>query len=274
MATLSLLVFLSAIIPLTVAWNRQRGTSLVHAMGWVVLAWLGWAVELALAASGSSPLTGGRYAGLCLILCAGVAVLGARYPRAGAWNFVVLGLLAVLMLPWMEGFLTGIDVKLSEVRAVFLIGTLFLIVLNYLFTRLAPAAILVGIGCSLELAALLTASGEGNPALLPLNATAGLTLALAPWAAWLSLSRRPIPASAVDTMWQDFRDRYGLAWAQLVREQFNRAALHAGYRVELGWRGLRSTGDAVHPDAATQESCRVLLESLLKRFGLLGTEAE
>ncbi len=274
MATLSLLVFWSAIVPLSVAFYRQRGTSLVHAMAWVLLAWLAWGVVLTMAAGSGAPLTAGRYVGLCLITCAGVAVLGARYPRAGAWNFVVGGLLAVLLLPWMEGFLTGAEVRLSEVRAVFLIGALGLIVVNYLVTRLAPAAILLGIGCGLELASLLTESASGNRGFFPWEVTAGLAFGLAPWAAWGSLHWRPAPASAGDAIWQDFRDRYGLAWAQLVREQFNRAAANAGLPVELGWGGLRAVPNAPPADATHLDSSRSILESLLKRFGLLGAEAE
>jgi hypothetical protein len=279
MATVSCLLLLSSAVPLTVAWYRLRGTSLLYAMGWVLLAWLGWAIVLGWAAITESPAMVGRYASLCLIACAGVAVLGARHPRAEAWNFVVLGLLAILLLPWMEGFLTGSNVELSGVRAVFLIGALSLIVINYLVTRLAPGAMLLGIGCGLELAALIYPPAQGQGWFMPWEVSAGLTFGLAPWAAWLSLGHRPKQASGVDAIWRDFRDRYGLAWAQLVREQFNRAAANAGYPVELSWSGLRATGDTSHQvaeplDPATVESCRVLLESLLKRFGLLGKEAE
>jgi hypothetical protein len=39
-----------------------------------------------------------RYLALCLTGCVGVAVLGARRPGVGAWDFVLLGLLAVLLL--------------------------------------------------------------------------------------------------------------------------------------------------------------------------------
>ena len=277
MAMFALFVFLTGIIPLTVAWSRHRGTSLVYAVAWAMLAWLAWAIVLAQAACSTSELSAGRYAGLCLIVCAGVAVFGARHPRAGAWNFVVLGLLAVLLLPWMEGFLTGFDVQLSGVRAAFLGTALLLNVINYLATSHVLAAMLLGVGCFLELVPLLSESKAGNDAFLAWNVCAGLSFGLAPWIAWLSLRWRPAATTSVDAIWQSFRDRYGLAWAQLVREQFNRAVENAGYPVELGWHGLRATTDGIDnardPDAVMQESCRVILESLLKRFGLLGTEA-
>src|SRR5262245_48548375 len=98
MTTLAFFIMLSGVVPLAVAWRRLRGTSLTHAMAWVVAAWLAWAALLGAAAWSPSPLRAGRHAGLCLIVCAGVAVFGARRPGVGAWNFVVAGLLAVLLL--------------------------------------------------------------------------------------------------------------------------------------------------------------------------------
>ena len=46
------------------------------------------------------------YTALSLTGCAGVAVLGARRPGVGPWNFVLLGLLAVMLLPLAEGLLS------------------------------------------------------------------------------------------------------------------------------------------------------------------------
>src|SRR5258708_38060382 len=91
-------------IPLFVAWNAQRCTSLRHAIGWTVAAWAGWGVvlleRLFPTRATSAAFT---YLALCLSSCAGIAVLGARRPGVGAWNFVVGGLLAILLLPIAEG---------------------------------------------------------------------------------------------------------------------------------------------------------------------------
>ena len=55
-----------------------------------------------------------------------------------AWNFVVAGLLAVLLRPLLEGL--G-ELKLGPAHLLFLAGALAVPVLNYLPTRLAPAAL-------------------------------------------------------------------------------------------------------------------------------------
>src|SRR6516225_7885921 len=113
MSVFALLVYVTGAYPLVSGWRCLRQTSLSHAYAWTCVAWLVWAAVLALAPNAVSPVvSAGRYLGLCLIGCAGVAVLGARRPGVGAWNFVVLGLLAVLLLAWAEEFLIGSDVQL------------------------------------------------------------------------------------------------------------------------------------------------------------------
>src|SRR5205085_1522448 len=134
------LILLTAAYPLARAWLRHRRTSLAHALAWAAFAWLAWLGVLSAVAFGGGEAVTGRYLALCLTGCAGVAVLGARRPGVAAWNFVVLGLLVVLLLPLAEGF--G-RLHLSWPRLLFLAGTLAVGFLNYLPTRLGPAALLM-----------------------------------------------------------------------------------------------------------------------------------
>src|SRR5882672_3580671 len=97
MAWLEALVFLTGGIPLAWAWQANRRNTLIHALNWAVAAWVAWG-GLIVVSEGPGAATA-RYLTLCLTSCAGIAVLGARRPIAGAWNFVLLGLLAVLLLP-------------------------------------------------------------------------------------------------------------------------------------------------------------------------------
>src|ERR1700756_5554100 len=90
-------LLLSGFYPLYRAWRGAAGTTLRHSVVWAFLAWGGWCAAALL---DGSPALG--YLALCLTACAGVAVLGARRPGVGAWDFVVLGLLAVLLLPLAE----------------------------------------------------------------------------------------------------------------------------------------------------------------------------
>src|SRR5262249_57286509 len=132
-----------------------------------------------------------------------------------AWHFVALGLLVVLLLPLAEGF--G-HLQLSAPRLAFLAGTLAVGFLNYLPTRLGPAALLTAAGCGVELWSLAT--GMSGPAL----AAGRLALAIAPWAAFLLLAWRSGAGSEFDRTWLRFRDSFGGLWGERLREQFNRAA--------------------------------------------------
>jgi hypothetical protein len=90
---------------------------------------------------------------------------------------------------------------------------------------------------------------------------------LAPWAGWFGWRRGYAPASEFDRIWLDFRNRFGLVWGQRVREQFNRAAAHAGWPITLYWQGLLRTPGAAMPDPETQDEIVATLRALLKRFG-------
>src|SRR5262245_14048102 len=116
MAVVCFVLYLTSACPLWLAWRRNRQTSLRHALIWARVAWMAWGVVLALAIWwGPDALLAPRYLATALVACAGVAVLGARQPGATAWNFVVLGLLAVLAWPVIEA---------SGVRGGWQLGTL------------------------------------------------------------------------------------------------------------------------------------------------------
>lgn len=246
----------SSILPLWRGWRANRATSLAHALLWAGAAWLAWALVLLLASVGLAELLpAARYLAVCLLACAGVAVLGARRPGVAAWNFVVLGLLAVFLLWFAEGLLGTATVELGLVRAVFLVGTLAVGILNYVPTRLALTALLLTAAMALEVNHLLGGWAD-------LAATTCL-LALAPWAGWLA-GRRDEHATSFDRLWRSFRDRYGFMWGQRLREQFNRSAANSGWPVELGWSGLRRTS-AGGPD---ETELLATLQALMKRFGV------
>src|SRR5437763_11762318 len=140
MATAVWLLCVTGSYPLWRAWRGNRRTSLAHAVGWAAAAWTAWCGTLLLGATadpGTDP-TPGRYLALCLTGCAGVAVLGARRPGVGAWNLVVGGLLAVMLLPLAESLIADKQ-PLDGLRTAFLATTLAVGVLHYLPTRLAPA---------------------------------------------------------------------------------------------------------------------------------------
>jgi hypothetical protein len=253
--------FLTGAYPVWRAWLANRRTSLLQAVNWAAAAWIAWGgmIVVAVGAEGTNDTWMASYLALCLTGCADVAVLGARRPGVGAWNLVLFGLLAVMLLPLAEGLLAQ-AASLDTLRIIFLAGTLAIGVLNYLPTRLAPAAILLGLGSATELLQLTGKIDLERP-------FSWWLLALVPWVGLVSWRRRPVPASEFDAIWLDFRDRFGFLWAQRMREQFNRAAANAGWPVILRWQGLRLIPGAEKPDPATQGAIVNTLRGLLKRFG-------
>jgi len=240
----------TALYPLWRAWRANRGTALEHAVLWAAAAWAAW-----LAAFLSADAALGRYLALSLTGCAGIAVLGARRPHVGAWDFVVASLLLILLLPVAQGW--GWP-ALSPPYLAFLAATVVVGWLNYLPTRLLPAALAFGAGAGAELAKLCGAEVSGT-----LLGVARCLTAVSPWVG-LACFARGGGAGAVDREWLWFRDRFGVVWGQRSREQFNRAAANAGWPVALSWQGLDFAPDKAPP---SEEELLATFRAVLKRFG-------
>jgi hypothetical protein len=246
------LLLATAVYPLWKAWRANRRTALAHAVWWAGAAWAAWLLAFAFGGDG----TLGRYLALSLTGCAGVAVLGARRPHVGAWNFVVASLLAVLLLPVAQGW--GKPV-LHPAYLAFLGVTVAFGWLNYLPTRLLPAVLLFAAGAGAELAKLCGLGMDET-----LFGVARFLLANTPWVVLACFMRERREMSAIDREWLSFRDRFGVVWGQRSREQFNRAAANAGWPIVLSWHGLEVAADRPAPPA---EEVLALLRSVLKRFG-------
>jgi hypothetical protein len=253
-------LIVAGLLPLSLALWTNRGTSLLHALIWALVAWLSFGLAFLcddLERAGMQP---GRYCAVCLTGCAGVAVLGARRPHVFAWNFVVLGLFTVMVLPLMETQFIG-TYPIDGLRILFMAGTIAVGSLNYLPTRLGPAALLL----------MLIGAGEMTrlyaPALWPgfgAGMVFDLLLSSVPWLAWICLAWRAADRSDFDSLWLKFRDQWGLVWGQRVREQFNNAAQNAGWPVKLAWHGLTQVKD--ESLAADQEKFVEMLRKTLQRF--------
>ncbi|MGH7225566.1 MAG: hypothetical protein ACRELF_20300, partial [Gemmataceae bacterium] len=243
MDIVAMVLLITGVHPLVKALRANRGTTLRQPLLWSLLAWSAWiGVAWSRVSRPGVEERMAAYAALCLSGCAGIAVLGARRPGVSAWNFVVVGLLAVLFLPILNGM--G-EPRLEAAQEWFLAVTLMVPLLNYLPTRLASGALLTAAGCGWEMVRLM---GWMSPARMPWLGL--LVLAAAPWASWAGMASRGSTATAFDRLWLAYRDRFGFVWGQRMREQFNRAAHHAGWPVVLRWRGLQPMADQPLPDPA------------------------
>jgi len=259
------LLLLTGVYPLAQALRANRHTTLRQPLLWAFLAWVAWtgvAWNRVLRLGENEQLA--CYGALCLTGCAGVAVLGARRPHVGAWNFVVLGLLAVQVLPLAEQILANNE-SFGSLRFAFLGATVAVGILNYLPTRLAGAALLLTLACAGEMV-VLCAPEIGQARLTAIDHLAQTCLVLTPWAAWASWRKPKHTHNLFDRIWLHFRNRFGLVWGQRVREQFNHSARNNGWQVWLSWQGLRRIGLVTDPDLSTQRDFVETLNGLLKRF--------
>ena len=263
MATIYAVLAGAALYPLVAACRANRATSLLYAVLWAMAAWLAWSWALLGADADELGMEPARYVAICLSGAAGVAVLGARRPYVFAWNFVVLGLVGVMVLPLVEHTVIGTS-PVDPLRISFVSATLAIGLLNYLPTRAAPAVVLLLLAWIGELLGLFGAGvfgGRGEVQLFH------LLVLLAPWAGWICWRRHRAVPSEFDAIWLDFRDRFGLFWAQRVREQFNHAAAHAGWPVRLAWRGLRRTSQAAIGPADQTAMVETLRKALARFMG-------
>jgi hypothetical protein len=262
MTTLFAVLWLAGHFPLVVAWQSNRRTSLLYAVAWATVAWLIWGCALLAGDADQTGLEPVRYLALCIMAASGVAVLGARRPQLVAWNFVVLGLLVVMVLPLGVSLFIGTQ-RVDGIWVFFLSATLAVGLLNYLPTRIAPAILLAALALAAEMASLFAPDSLPNPNVVSLF---HLLILAVPWAVWACWRGERKGRSEFDRVWLDFRDRLGLFWAQRVREQFNRAAANAGWPVYLSWRGLHRTGPAVAIVPSDQDAMLETLHAALQRF--------
>jgi hypothetical protein len=266
MQIVSWIILLTGVYPLWCAWDANRRTSLIQTIHWTIIAWMGWgAAFLTFDRSAGQAVTGTCYVALCLTGCAGIAVLGARRPGLRAWNFVVLALLAVNLLPVAECVLKGgFEVTLFHLLCV---ATAVAIgIINYLPTSLAPAAALLMLGLGLVVRKVWVYANVQEPP-HSLFQMGWFVLACVPWVAFACYARGGEAVSKFDRQWLEFRNRFGLVWGQRVREQFNRSAYHAGWPVTLYWQGLHRGADTTTLDAEVQKEILSTLRALTKRFG-------
>jgi hypothetical protein len=251
MSVLDWVSYASVAGPLAFATWANRRTSLVHTLVWSWLAWLVWGLALATADRRWD------YLALCMTGSAGIAVFGARRPGVAAWNFVVTGLLVILLLPLAEGAATDTEFRLGWFRMLFLVVLIGMTITNYLPTWLALAAVWLFLACGWLVAELLSASGVSERRLV------ALSLGPAPWIGWFCLWIGQLGQKDFDRRWLAFRDRYGLVWGQRLREQFNRSAAAAGWDAKLSWSGLQfGPGTSDDQLRAMDET----LGALMKRF--------
>jgi hypothetical protein len=209
-----------------------------------------------------------RYSAAVLVIAPTLAQLGAKSPQNAAWQFIVLTLVAVLLLPVLQGWAYG-DERPS-IHGLFrwlLLAHVFLGVGNYLFTRYGIAALLLGIGELLLIAEYLPIGARPESLAREVGGLALLTAAIvAAFAAAAFGSRK---AASVERIWSDFRDAFGAVWTLRIAERLNASAQSHAWPVEFSWRGVAvksGGGNLASLAPALRHRIERELRSYLRRF--------
>ena len=256
-------------------WNLRAATLRAP----LVWAWIAWLYLNYLGHGANKPSDYETYTAAVLSIAPLLAVLGAKRPQNGAWQFIVLTLVAVLLLPVGQGWAYGDAVPHVHGLFQWLIAAhILLAVANYFATRFRGSALVYAVGAVLS-------AGKFLPVLVDYG-SAGVYWALlcfplsilgAAAIVWRS-SRAP---SGLQHLWLDFRDAYGAVWALRVAERLNAAARMHRWPVEFTWSGIlvtdgantTSSGNARPSEAALEQLDPAVrhrvereLRSLLRRF--------
>jgi hypothetical protein len=258
------------------AWQGAAGTALRPGLVW---AWAAWGAALAgqIVALGEPSGTGRPWAGHLSYLASigalafAVSILNARRPGAGAWSFLTTLLIAIFLIPWLEGSGLARDpAPLSRLRLdspwwIFFAVLSGAAVVNHLPTRFWAAAVCMGLSWLVELAGLRGGMPvEDRPALWWMSGgLMGLALVLG---AVAEIVPRAPARNDLERLWLWFRDHWGVVWALRVRDRFNQSAEALGWPIRLAWPGVvwapRREGSplTVPPEALP------MLKGLLHRF--------
>lgn len=249
---------------------RAKDTTLVIPLVWQTAAVA--AVGLCDLATGV-PLRGSlmeaiRYLAAAALICPTVALLGAKRPQQGPWQFVVLSLWAVLALPALQKLLIQPHQSLAVPASLRWLMLVFILIglVNYLPTARWGAATLWTAGQLLLLQTYLPWSP-----LVPAASSIALGyvfVAMSAVAAHLPTGRSRGSEHPLDDLWRDFRNAYGVLWSLRVAERVNAVAQANGWPYELTWNGIRAhtRNGYDHAPPQAQAAMHNTLINILRRF--------
>lgn len=252
-----------------------RGTTLIAPWWWVLIAWIAvtgiesW-IGLAVSTGSALPFRDSlRFAAGMTLFCPQMAQLGAKRPQNVAWQWVVVILWAVLVMPVGEQFALGHgeDLVLGEPRRWFLFVLIVMGLLNNGPTRFCMTAIMLAAAQTLILAKHLPGIGVGFAA-----GGAALAILLLLTAIFLTVVDWPPKVPTLrpeDRVWLDFRDSFGAFWALRVAERVNASASRYQWGLWLTWSGFTQVefvGITGEVNEEVNSALRLSLRSLLRRF--------
>lgn len=262
------------------AW-LARGSTAVPAAAWGVAAAAVLALEMGWRAAGGlvdpAAAAAVRLVAAALSVCPAMALLGAKRPQHGVWQFIVATLAVVLTLPAVAATL----VRPGTFPDVHVLGRGFLLVLvavgwlNFAATRHGAAATLVAAGQVALVRDFMpfASAGEGNSVVIDMVGCllVGLGALVAAVQSAVASVRRGFAArdrhpltARIDPPYLALRETLGAAWTLRIAERFDTIAAVRGWPCRLRFGGL----EIGPPDRDTtwHRDAERLFRSLLRRF--------
>lgn len=254
-----------------------RGSTAVPAACWAVLAAGSLAAEMAWRAWGGfadpAASTSARLVTMALACCPTMALLGAKRPQHGVWQYIVGSLAVVLAMPALAAAVMrpGMPPDVHGLGRGLLAILLAVGWMNFAGTRHGIAAALVTVGLVILARPLLpfSAAVAGEAAVLERAgcwvAAAGAALAAAQSAFAPARPAAAGPLTArIERPFLALRETLGAAWALRIAERFNDLAAHRGWPCRLSFGGLEVGGDPAD-DAWHRDALRAF-GALARRF--------
>jgi hypothetical protein len=254
-----------------------RGTTLTTAWAWAAAGtavWLmlaGWECVPHVAVS-RGVLDRAWFAAALVFMCAQTAVLGARRPGVRVWNaFVLAPLFIVLVWPALAVGSTAALQNPLELDTPAALAVGFVLLMgngNFWRTRFTLPAVMLAAAVAAIVVPLCGIARDWPLEHWQFRVTGAVLLAAAIVLAHRSAERRPITHDAVERVWFDFRDWFGVVWALRIMDRVNQTAVAENWPVRLTFDGFRWNDPA--PDTAdaqrTRERIEHTLRWLLRRF--------
>jgi hypothetical protein len=267
----------TAIVAIIAAnWRCFGGTTLAAPAGWAVAAVVALAsAEAWLAWRGPQGASLVRYAAACGTLCPLMAVLGAKRPQDRGWQWIVVSLWAVLLVPLFQSLAIGSrnSLALQPVWQGVAWCLLAMGLLNYLPTRNVAAAVLAVCGQWLLLAEQLGGDGVSDP---PRRVALALCLMLAGGmlaagaARKRAANRKSSGLNDANRRWNRFRDGWGAFWALRVMQRLNQSAELGVAPLRLQWSGWEATKVSAAENSSAAEAAdqraNKIMDAVLWRF--------
>ena len=255
-------------------WRHVRNTTLSGCWLWLATGLVSWSAcwlsTVLLGLVGSHLEQQVWYLVSVLMLCPLIAVLGARRPASRIWSwFVVWPLLLVLGWPALAAWNTGETASPFQLEgpALMCYGLVLIMgVGNYCGTRHTVPALLLAIALVLLVAPATAIISEQltQPEILPIWAT--ICLAAAFGTAMRGSTQTSQSEIALDRLWIDYRDQFGIVWARRFQDRVNQTAEAENWPARLQLQGLVWSSENAAGDPEAVAKIETTYRWLLRRF--------